>query len=186
MLKLKFQYLATWWEELTHWKRPWCWERLKAGGEGDDRGQDGWIASPIQWRWVWASSRRWGRTSKPGFLQSMWFQSVGHDWVTEQQQQTKWNGSTEYEIEKVKQTKGKRSSYSPVVFKHDGSLETYLELWSKKAIPEHLIFFLIKITLICYWILKSDYMFFYWIIVLVKFSSIIFLLTNHDTMILSE
>ena len=49
--------LATWWEELSHWKRPWCWERLKAGGEGDDRGWDGWMASPTQWTWVWASSR---------------------------------------------------------------------------------------------------------------------------------
>ena len=51
--------LATWWEELTHWKRPWCWERLKAGGEGDDRGWDGWMASLTQWTWVWASSRSW-------------------------------------------------------------------------------------------------------------------------------
>ena len=40
--------LVTWWEELTHWKRPWCWDRLKAGEEGDDRGWDGWMASPIQ------------------------------------------------------------------------------------------------------------------------------------------
>jgi len=56
MLKLKFQYLATWCEELIHWKRPWCSERLKAGGEGDDRGQDCWMASPTQWTWVWASS----------------------------------------------------------------------------------------------------------------------------------
>ena len=51
--------LATWCEELIHWKRPWCWERLKAGGEGDDRGWDGWKASPIQWTWVWASSGSW-------------------------------------------------------------------------------------------------------------------------------
>ena len=52
--------LATWCEEWTHWERPWCWERLKAGGEGDDRGWDGWMASPTQWTWVWASSgRRW-------------------------------------------------------------------------------------------------------------------------------
>ena len=46
--------LATSCKELTHWKRPWCWERLKAGGEGDDRGWDGWVASPTQWTWVWA------------------------------------------------------------------------------------------------------------------------------------
>ena len=49
--------LATWWEELTHWKRPWCWARLRAGGKGGDRGWDGWMASPTQWTWVWASSR---------------------------------------------------------------------------------------------------------------------------------
>ena len=48
--------LATWWDELTHWKRPWCWERLKAGGEGNDRGWDGWMAPPTQWTWVWANS----------------------------------------------------------------------------------------------------------------------------------
>ena len=57
MLKLKLNTLATWWEELTHWKRPWDWERLKAGGERDARGWDGWRASLIQWTWVWTSSR---------------------------------------------------------------------------------------------------------------------------------
>ena len=46
-------------EELTHWKRPWCWEGLGAGGEGDDRGWDGWMASPTQWTWVWVNSRSW-------------------------------------------------------------------------------------------------------------------------------
>ena len=86
MLKLKFQYFGTWCEGPTHWKRPRCWERLKAEGEGDDRGWDGWMASVTQWTWVWASSRRWWRTGKPGVLQSMGLQRVGHDWVTEQQQ----------------------------------------------------------------------------------------------------
>ena len=57
--------LATWQEELTHWKRPWCWERLKAGEEGDDRGWDDWMASPTRWTWVWAGSRSWWWT-KPG------------------------------------------------------------------------------------------------------------------------
>ena len=57
MLRLKLQYLVTWCEELTHLKRPWCWERLRAGGEGDDRGWDGWMASPTQWTWVWVDSR---------------------------------------------------------------------------------------------------------------------------------
>ena len=51
--------LATWCEETAYQKRPWCWERLKARGEGDDRGWDGWMASLTQWTWVWASSGRW-------------------------------------------------------------------------------------------------------------------------------
>ena len=67
-------------------KRPWCWERLKTGGERDEKGQDGWMASPIQWTWVWANSGKWWRTGKPGMFQSMGSQRVGHDWVTEQQQ----------------------------------------------------------------------------------------------------
>ena len=75
--------LATWCKELTHCKRPWCWERLKAGGEGDDRGWDGWMASLIQWTWAWVSSRSWWWTRKPGVLQSMGSQRVRHDWATE-------------------------------------------------------------------------------------------------------
>ena len=75
--------LATWCEELTHWKKPWCWERLKAGGKGDDRGWDGWMASLTQWTWVWAGSRVWWLTRKPGVLQSMGSQRIGHNWVTE-------------------------------------------------------------------------------------------------------
>ena len=83
MLKLKLQYLTTRWEELTHWKRPWCWERLKAGGDEDDRGWDGWMASLTQWTWVWVNSRSWWWTGRHGMLQSMGLQRVGHDWVTE-------------------------------------------------------------------------------------------------------
>jgi len=74
--------LATWCEELTHWKRPWCWERLKMRGERDDRGWDSWMASLTQWTWVWASSR-WWRTGKPGVLQSMGPQIVTHNWATD-------------------------------------------------------------------------------------------------------
>ena len=74
--------LATWWEKLTHWQRPWCWERLKAG-TGEDRGWDGWMASLTQRTWVWASSRSWWWTGKPGVLQSMGSQRVGHNWVAE-------------------------------------------------------------------------------------------------------
>ena len=75
--------LAIWCKELTHWKRPWCWERLKAGEEGDDGGWDGWMASLMQWTWVWVSSRSWWWTGRPGVLQSMGSKRVGHNWVTE-------------------------------------------------------------------------------------------------------
>ena len=75
--------LATWWEELTHWKRPWSWKRLKAGGEGDDRGWDGWITSLTQWTWIWVDSGSWWWTGRPGVLQSMGLQRVRHNWVTE-------------------------------------------------------------------------------------------------------
>ena len=75
--------LATWWEELTHWKRSWCWERLKAAWEGDDRGWDGWMTSLMQWTWLWVGSGSWWWTERPGVLQSMWSQRVRHDWVTE-------------------------------------------------------------------------------------------------------
>ena len=83
MLKLNSNTLATWCQELTHWKRPWCWERLKVGGERDDRGWGSWMASPTQWTWVWVSSGSWWWTGKPGVLQSMGSQQVRHDWATE-------------------------------------------------------------------------------------------------------
>ena len=70
MLKLNLQYFGTWFQELTHWKIPWCWERLKAGGEGDDRGWDGWIGSPTRWTWVWTCSGSWWWTGRPGMVQS--------------------------------------------------------------------------------------------------------------------
>ena len=75
--------LATSYEELPHWKRPWCWEGLGAGGEGDDRGWDGWMASPTQCTWVWVNSGSWWWTGRPGVLQFMGSQRVGHNWVTE-------------------------------------------------------------------------------------------------------
>ena len=72
-------------EEPTHWKRPWSWERLKAKEKGDDRGWDGWMASPTRWTWVWANSRRWWRAGNSGLLQFIGSQRVRHDLVTEQQ-----------------------------------------------------------------------------------------------------
>ena len=75
--------LATSCEELTHRKRLWCWEGLGAGGERDDRGWDGWMASPTQWTWVWVNSGSWWWTGRPGVLQFMGSQRVGHDWAAE-------------------------------------------------------------------------------------------------------
>ena len=75
--------LATSCEELTRWKRPWCWEGLGAGGKGDDRGWDGSMASPTRWTWVWVNSGSWWWTGRPGVLQFMGSQRVGHDWATE-------------------------------------------------------------------------------------------------------
>ena len=75
--------LATWCKELTYWKRPWWWERLKAGREGDSRGWDGWMASLTWWTWAFVNSRSWWWTGKPGLLQSMGLQRVRHDWLTE-------------------------------------------------------------------------------------------------------
>ena len=70
-------------KELTHWKRPWCWEKLKEAGEGDDRGWDGWMTSLTQWTRVWVSSGSWWWTGRPGMLQSTGSERVRHDWVTE-------------------------------------------------------------------------------------------------------
>ena len=85
--------LTTWCEEPTHWKRRWCWERLRMGGEGGNRAWDGWMASLTQWTWIWANSGRYWRTGKSDVLQFMGSQRVGHDLSTEQQQQTSSVGS---------------------------------------------------------------------------------------------
>ena len=74
--------LATSRQELTHWKRPWCWEGLGVG-ERDNRGWDGWMASPTRWTWVWVNSRTWWWTGRPGMLWFMGSQRVGHDLATE-------------------------------------------------------------------------------------------------------
>ena len=73
--------LAIWCEELTHMKTPWCWERLQVGGEGDNRGWDGWMASPTRWTWVWVNSRSWWWTGRPAC--SMGSPRVRHNWTTE-------------------------------------------------------------------------------------------------------
>ena len=78
--------LATWFEEPAHWKRSWCWERLKAKRKEGSRGWDTYIASPTQWTLIWANSKRQRKTEKPGVLQSMGLQRIEHNYATEQQQ----------------------------------------------------------------------------------------------------
>ena len=78
-----YNTLATSCQELTRWKRPWCLEGMGAGGEGDDRGWNDWMASPTQWAWVWVNSGSWWWPGRPGMLRFRGSQRVGHDWVTE-------------------------------------------------------------------------------------------------------
>ena len=78
-MKLNIWKLNIFWN--LYFLIPWCWERLKAEGKEDGKGGDGWMASPIQWTWVWASSGSWWWTGKPSLLQSMGLQRVGYDWA---------------------------------------------------------------------------------------------------------
>ena len=93
MLKLKLQSFGHLMQR-ADLKWPWCWEGLGAGGEGDDRGWDGWMASPTQWTWVWVDSRSWWWTGRPGMLRFLGSQWVRHDWATE----LNW---TEMELESI-------------------------------------------------------------------------------------
>ena len=88
--------LAPWCEEPTDWKRPWCWERLRVGGEGDDRGWNGWMASLTQWTRDWASPGRWWRTGKPSVLQSMGSQRVSCEELDMTYDQTTATATHEY------------------------------------------------------------------------------------------
>ena len=79
MLKLKLQYFGHLMQRADYWKRPWCSGRLREGGEGDDRGWDGWMASSTRWTWVWVDSGGWWWTGRPGMLQFMGLQRVRND-----------------------------------------------------------------------------------------------------------
>ena len=83
ILKLKLQYFGHLMQRADSFEKPWCWEKLKAGGEGDGRGWDGCMASPTQWRWFWVNSGSWWWTGRPVMLQSIGLQRVKHDWETE-------------------------------------------------------------------------------------------------------
>ena len=82
-LKLKLQYFGHLMWRTDSFERPWGWKRLRAGGEGDNRGWDDWLASLTQWTWVWVDSGSWWWTGRPGLLWFMESQRVSHDWVTE-------------------------------------------------------------------------------------------------------
>ena len=81
----KAETLVLWPPHAKSWLigKDWCWEGLGAGWEGDDRGWDGWLVSLTCWTWVWVNSGTWWWTGRPGVLQFMWSQRVGHDWMTE-------------------------------------------------------------------------------------------------------
>ena len=83
MLKLKLQYFGHQIQRTDSFEKTLIWERLKVGGEGDDRGWDGWMPSPTQWTWIWVSSGSWWWTGNPGVLPSMGSLRVGHNWATE-------------------------------------------------------------------------------------------------------
>ena len=83
MLKLRLQYFGHLMRRAEHLIRPWYWERLRAGGEGDNRRWDGWMAPLTRWIWVWVNSGSWWQIGRPGVLWSMGSQRVGHDWETE-------------------------------------------------------------------------------------------------------
>ena len=83
MLKLKLQYFGHLMQRTDYRKKPWCWERLKAGREGDNRGWDDWMALVTQWTWVWVNSRTWWWTERPGVPQFMGLQGIEHNCVTE-------------------------------------------------------------------------------------------------------
>ena len=123
--------LATWCEELTHFKRRWCWEKLQAGGKGDNRGWDGWMASPTQWMWVLVNSRSWWWTRKPGVLQSRGLQRVGHDWGTE----LNWTDPSQYLCLKMSMDRGAWRATVHEVTKNQTCLSEWAHSHSCQEIP---------------------------------------------------
>ena len=82
ILKLKLQYFGRLMRRVDSLEKTLMLGGIGAGGEGDDRGWDGWIAPPTRWIWVWVNSGSWWWTGRPGVLQFMGSQPVGHNWVT--------------------------------------------------------------------------------------------------------
>ena len=104
-VEAELQYFGHLMWKLTHSKRPWCWERLRAGGEGDNRGWDGWMASSTQWTWVCVNSRSLWWTGRPGMLRFVGSQRVGHNWMTELNWTwgKRWSGNSTCSFKKLKQ-----------------------------------------------------------------------------------
>ena len=146
--------LATSCEVLTHWKRLWCWEGLGAGREGADRGWDGWMASRTWWTWVWVNSGSWWWTGRPGVLQSMGLQRVGHDWATELNWQNQ--GLMRLQSSCTSQiARGNAKWCSPSkqignVFKHKytSSFTSYMKTWKHEWKPlSHVQLFVTPLTI---------------------------------------
>ena len=83
MLNLKLQYFGHLMRRAHSFEKTLMLERLRAGGEGENRGWDGWMASPTRWTWVWVDSSSWWWTGRPGVLRFIELKSVRHNWVTE-------------------------------------------------------------------------------------------------------
>ena len=130
--------LAPWCVELTHLKRPWFWERLKAGGEGDDRVWDGWMASPTRWTWVWVSFRSWWWTGRPGVLQSMGSQESDRtEWLN-------WTDLKEAYVKVATKLFNRRQmNVTPYILLETKALHEILNLWGGKGVRKantHLFF----------------------------------------------
>ena len=150
-----YVYLATSCEELTHWKRLWCWEGLGAGGEGDDRGWDGWMASLTRWMWVCVNSRSWWWTGRPGMLRFMGSQRVRHDWATELNwwliHVEVWQKTTKFCKAIIFQLKNKLKKKKKIAKKPP----------PKQALPAHQCFWKIKMPGTCLQKVWDDHQYYY-------------------------
>ena len=150
MLKLKLQYFVHLMWRADSFEKHWCWEILKVGGEVDNRGWDGWMASPTQCTWVWARSGRWWWTGKPGVMQSMGLQRVGHYWATE----LNWtDGCVFYQYSDI----GTSSSLQYLVFSYTTS--EYLSEINPHSCPSGFVHKDIHRSIVCFsWVSKAIWM----------------------------
>ena len=125
MLKLKVQYFGHLMQRVDSLEKPWCWEGFGAGGEGDDRGWDGWMASLTRWTWVWVSCRSWWWTGTPDVLWFVVSQRVGHDWAIE----LNWTELNTPQTEAVPSQKVRERSEIQSDYKCMGWLISYTNKW---------------------------------------------------------